>query len=154
MTDRPDADVPGADLPDEETIPVRRTQRIVASDTDGSTFVARRETRRRATRDHDDGRGVAASDRMPPSTPVAASGRVAAAPDAAAGAVYGARAPEPVIASRTAPPERVAQAPVDGDAAATHHLRRARRTALIVLIAASAVALTAAASLLFVALTP
>ena len=73
---------------------------------------------------------------------------------AAAGAVYGARAPEPVIASRTAPPERVAQAPVDGDAAATHHLRSARRTALIVLIAASAVALTAAASLLFVALTP
>ena len=70
------------------------------------------------------------------------------------GAVYGARAPEPVIASRTAPPERVAQAPVDGDAAAAHRRRRARRTALIVLISASAVALAAAASLLFVALTP
>ena len=154
MTDRPDADGPGADLPDEETIPVRRTQRIVASDTDGSTFVARRETRRRATRDHDEGRGAAASDRMPPSTPVAASGRVAAAPDAAAGAVYTARAAEPVIALRTAPPERDPQAPVDGDAAATAHRRRARRTALIVLISASAVALTAAASLLVVALAP
>jgi len=67
MTDRPDADVPGADLPDEETIPVRRTQPIVASDTDtdtdtdGSTFVARRESRRRSAREHDDGGGPAAS---------------------------------------------------------------------------------------------
>lgn len=155
MTDRPGADMPGADPPDDETIPVRRTQRIVASDTDGSTFVARRETRRRATRGPVDGRGpVAASDRLPPPTPVDAPGRVAAAPDAAAGAVYGARAPEPVIASRAAPPERLPQAPVDGDAAASAQRRRARRTALIVLISASAVALTAAASLLLVALAP
>jgi hypothetical protein len=158
MTDRPDADVPGADLPDEETIPVRRTQPIVASDTDtdtdGSTFVARRESRRRSAREHDDGGGPAASARMSPPTPIEASGRVAAAPDAAAGAVYTARAAQPVIAFRTAAPERARQAPVDGDAAATAHRRRARRTALIVLISASAVALTAAASLLVVALAP
>ena len=149
-------DPPGADLPDEETIPVRRTQPIVATDTDGSTVIARRETRRRATRQHGDGRGpTGASDRLPPSsTPIEASGRVAAPPDAAAGAVYGVRAAEPVIASRTAPSERVPQPPVDGDAAATADRRRARRTALIVLISASALALTAAASLLAVVLTP
>jgi hypothetical protein len=160
MTDRhgvdaKGAELPGAELPDEATIPVRRTQQIIATDTDGSTFIARRETRRRATREHVDGQGpVGATDRLPPSSaPIEASGRVAAAPDAAARAVYSARAPEPVIASRTAPPERVPQAPVDGDAAATAQRRRARRTALIVLISASAVALTAAGSLLVVALT-
>jgi hypothetical protein len=154
MTDRPDADAPGADPPDEETIPVRRTQPTVASETDGSTVVARRETRRRSAREHDDGGGQAASARMAPPAPIEASGRVGAAPDAAAGAVYAPRAAEPVIAFRTAPPERAPQALVDGDAAATAHRRRARRTALIVLISASAVALTAAASLLLVALAP
>jgi hypothetical protein len=126
MTDRPDADAPGADLPDEQTIPVRRTQPIVASETDGSTLVARRETRRRSAREHDDGGEPAASARMAPPTPIEAPGRVAAAPDAAAGAVYAARAAQPVIALRTAPPERAPQAPVDGNAAATAHRRRAR----------------------------
>ena len=156
MTDVPGADAAGADLPDDETIPVRRTQRIIATDTDGSTFIARRETRRRATRELGGDRGsVGASDGLPPpSTPIEASGRVAAAPDAGASAVYGARTAEPVLASRTAPPDRIPQAPVDGNAAAKAQRRRARRTALIVLISASAVALTAAASLLVVALAP
>jgi hypothetical protein len=143
-------------IPVSRTRPARRTQPVVDDQTDGSTVIARRETRRRAARDHPEhGRApVAASDRVPPAVPIATSGRIAAAPDAAAGAVYPARPPQPVIAPRSAPPERIPQAPVDGAANASAQRRRARRTAVLVLISACALVLAAAASLLVIALTP
>jgi hypothetical protein len=135
------------DLPDEDTIR-RRTTGRGEPDTepvDGSTVVARRESRRRVARE---GAGVSAPRSAPPVP--ASTGRVAAAPDAGSGAVYGARAADPVVARRAAPPQRAPQAPIDGVAATTGHRRRARRTALIVVIAASVVAVAAAASLLVV----
>jgi hypothetical protein len=137
------------DLPDEDTIR-RRTTGRGEPDTepvDGSTVVARRESRRRVARD---GAGVSAPRSAPPVPVPASTGRVAATPDAGSGAVYGARAADPVVARRAAPPQRAPQAPIDGVAATTGHRRRARRTALIVLIAASVVAVAAAASLLVV----
>jgi hypothetical protein len=154
-------DPSGGDPTEEQTIPVSRTQpvsrtpSVVDEQTDGSTVIARRETRRRAARDQPehDRAPMAASARFSPSTPIPTPGRVAAAPDAAAGAVYAARPPQSVIAARTAPPERVPQAPVDGAATGDRQRRRGRRTALIVLFSASALVLAAAASLLVVVLT-
>lgn len=150
-------DLPDADLPDEPTIPARRTPRVDDALAGGSTVVVRRESRRREARR---AAGAPPGPSWPPgaasavpATPAPIStphGRVAAAPDAAAGAVYGARVPVPVIASRTPPPARVAQARVDGDVTATLQRRAAVRRAVIVLLSASAVAVAAAAALLFV----
>lgn len=152
-------DPPGGDPTEEQTIPVSRTQpvrrRSAVEQTDGSTVVARRETRRRAARDQPehDGAPVAASARLSPAAPLPTAGRVAAAPDSASGVAYPARPPQPVIAARSAPPARVPQAPVDGGKTAEKHRRRGRRTALIVLFSASALVLAAAASLLVIVLT-
>ena len=135
------------DLP-EDTIPRARTTGDAEPDTqpvDGSTVVARRESRRRAARD---GAGRSAPRSAPPVP--ASTGRMAAAPDAASGALYAARPARPVVVRRAEPPQRTPQAPVDGVAATTGHRRRARRSALIVVTAASAVAVSAAASLLVV----
>ena len=155
------------DLPDEQTRPARRRRSLedatipdAATDvswTEGSTVIARRESRRRGSR-----RAAEAS--VPPTGPArAASGPDVAAIDPHSGRIagpppsspsYGARAPEPVVAVRAAPPARVAQAPVDGRAAAVAHQRRARRTALIVVAAASGAVLAGAASLLVIILLP
>ena len=71
-------DPSGGDPTEEQTIPVsrtqpvRRTRSVVDEQTDGSTVIARRETRRRAARDQPehDGAPVAASARVPPSAPL------------------------------------------------------------------------------------
>lgn len=129
----------GGDPTEEQTIPVSRTQparrtpSVVDEQTDGSTVIARRETRRRAARDQPehDRAPVAASARVPPSATLPTSGRLAAAPDAAAVVAYPVRPPQPVIATRSAPPARVAQAPLDDRAA---HARAVRRRALVLLV--------------------
>lgn len=150
-------DQTGAGLSDEETVRVRRTGAGDAqADTqpvEGSTVIARRESRRRAARESAGADRVAGGSRQAPPAP-APAGRQAATPAAASGIVYGARPADPVVVTRSAPEPRVAQAPIDGAAAAASQRRRARRTALIVVIAASAVAVGAAASLLAVALIP
>ncbi|HWM16323.1 MAG TPA: hypothetical protein VNP97_07030 [Microbacterium sp.] len=128
---------------------------------DGSTIIARRETRRRAARehagDHHDGSWPAGLSRTPPPLPdrpaEVARGRSAAPPDVASGAVYSARPAEPVVASRSAPPSHPPQAPLDGDATEAARWHRRRRLALIVVTAASAVALVAAVSLILILFT-
>lgn len=141
---------------DHDTIPARRTGagggEPATEPVDGSTVIAHRESRRRAARDPAGAGRSASSSRPAPPAP-APGGRVAAAPAAASDAVYSARAADPVVATRSAPPERIPQVPVDGDAVAAMQRRRARRTALIVVIAASAVVLGSAAWLLAIALT-
>jgi len=150
--------------------PVRRRSTYVPGSvdddsTDGSTIVARRESRRRAARDAHrwrSGDTLHAADAdpgqpalrtpSPPAVPPARS-RVASAPDAASSEVYGARPPQPVVASRAPAQQRAPQAPVDGDATAAGRRRRTRTTAVIVVLAASAVALAAAASLITLTLT-
>ena len=156
------------DLPDEETTRVRRTRSaapvpdvatepagdteparrrstyvVGGEQTDGSTIIGRRESRRRAERFHS---APPLADPVPSPAP-ASEGRVAVAPDGAP-EVYGARSAEPVVVSRVAPPQRAAQVPVDGAATDAAHRHRARRSALIVVLAASAVVLAAAASLI------
>jgi len=133
------------DLPDEDTIRRARTSGAEpdTEPVDGSTVVARRESRRRATRDSAGGSAPRPAPPVPAST-----GRVAAAPDAASGAVYGARPAGPVVVRRATPPQRTPQVPIDGVAATNGHRRRERRTALIIIGAASVVAVAAAASLL------
>jgi hypothetical protein len=141
-------------LPDEDTVPARRSGSIEVATTEGSTVIAHRESRRRESRRAENlpdavDAPVAAVD---PSLPAPPSPRRAAPP--AAAPTYGARAAEPFIAVRTEPDARVPQVPVDGSAAAAAHRRRARRTALIVLAAASALAVAAATALLIAALAP
>jgi len=147
--------------------PIRRrstyvdgTENLDPPTDDGSTIIARRETRRRAAREHaseQDGSWPAGLPRTPPPLPdrpaAVVAGRVAAAPDAAAGAVYSARAATPVVASRSAPSPHPPQAPIDGDTAASARRHRTRRLTLIVVTAASAVALAAAASLILILFT-
>lgn len=141
-------------IPVSRTRPARRTQPVLPDQTDGSTVIARRETRRRAAREQPAPAGapVAASDRTAASAPIPTAGRVASAPDAAADAVYTARPPRPVIVERTAPPARVPRTLGDPAATGDAERRRARRTALIVLVSAAALFVAAAASLLVVAL--
>ncbi|SFR94294.1 hypothetical protein SAMN04487846_0936 [Microbacterium sp. cf046] len=129
--------------------PTRRRSTYVdgggGEQTDGSTFIARRETRRRAERVHATTTpGVPASGAPPLDAP---AGRVASVPDTASD-VYRPRTGEPAVVARTPPQSRAAQAPVDGDAASAAERRKARRTALLVVVAASVLALAAGASLI------
>jgi hypothetical protein len=178
------------DLPDEETIRVRRTYRgsaprdpgnddtvpSTADDdtevpirrrasyvegtehpTDGSTFVARRESRRREARRDAAETGEAdptAGARMP-EVPASADvpGRVAAAGDEVADRRYPARPADPLIVPRTPPAGRTPQQPIDSAGTAAHRAR-SRRAAMIVVVAASVVAFAAAASLAAIALNP
>ena len=155
------------DLPDEQTRPARRRRSLEdatifdaatdASWTEGSTVIARRESRRRGSRHAAEAAVLPAGPARAASGPdVAAiappSGRIAGPP--ASSPSYGARAPEPVIAVRAAPAARVAQDPVDGRASAAAHHRRARRRALIVVVAASGAVVAAAATLLAIVLLP
>lgn len=117
---------------------------------DGSTIVARRESRRRAAREEDPGSADGTSGVAPPATP----GRAAAPPDATADAVYRARRSEAVAVSRTPRPERLSPPSVDVAAPASGRRLSPRRTAVIVVISASAVALLASASLIAITLFP
>ena len=107
--------------------PVRRRSTYVPGSvdddsTDGSTIVARRESRRRAAREHaadaDPGLPALRTPSPPPAVPPARS-RVASAPDAASSDVYGAR---PRAARR-----RRARAGAAARAAGTGRRRRDRR---------------------------
>ena len=154
------ADTVPAETELDDTAPRRRATYVDGDGdepTDGSTIIARRESRRRAAREHEaTGSAPAASvHATPPAPPVPASqGRVAAAPDAASRVVYGVRVAAPAVVARAAPAERIAQAPIDGAAAGAAQRRRTRSTALIVVVAASVVAVAAAASLLAITLMP
>jgi ribosomal protein L34 len=180
MGDPPDADPPDPYPPDDDTIRVRRTDSggpaadqtagttqpaeavrrratYVGGDhdetADGSTIIARRESRRRATRDTS-GSHRTAPVPAPALPETSRQGRTAAAPDAASYAVYPARAAEPVVAARAEGPFRVPQAPADGAAVEAARRRKGRRAALIVVFGAAAVAFAAAASLVAIALNP
>ncbi|MCR2808817.1 MULTISPECIES: hypothetical protein [unclassified Microbacterium] len=161
--------VPGATEPAEpggEAIRPRRHRTTYVDpdadidQTDGSTIVARRESRRRAAREQAATQPQAPVPQPDPTPaasdpPVARTRTTRPAPGiVAADAVYGARAADPVIAARTTPAGHAPQVPADGDAAARRHRHRVRRTALIVVVSASAVGLGAVASLIVVALTP
>lgn len=154
-----DDTVPSA-ADDDTEVPIRRRASYVEGSehpTDGSTFVARRESRRREarrdaveTRDAD----AAAGPRMPevPASPGVA-GRVAAAGDEVADRRYSARSADPLIVPRTSPAERAPQQPIDIAGTAAHRAQ-GRRAAMIVVVAASVVAFAAAASLAAIALNP
>lgn len=118
---------------------------------EGSTIVARRESRRRASRavdagaigpGSDDATVVVAADgrRRLPSTVAgdvpAQLGRVARIP--AVDAVYPPRAPQPVVTPRVAPPVRPPQQAVD-TAAAEHAARRQGRRRAVTILAVSTV---------------
>jgi hypothetical protein len=139
---------------------MRRATYVVAGESDeatvGSTFVARRETRRRAAREQP--RADATAVPVSGSTPLALSDpahpvRVASAPDPDL-PTYRPRFADPVIAARSAPPVREPQPLVDGAAVRSAERRAARQKAIIVVIAASALVVGAAASLLVLALIP
>lgn len=159
------------DLPDEDTIRVQRSgaarevpasgrhrETFVDADgdeqTDGSTIIARRESRRRAAREQAGAAaaGSAVADRTPPTAEAAPVGRVAAVPDPGAGIRYGVRGANPVVVPRAAPSLRRAQEPVDAVRTDAARRRRARRIALAAVIAASAIALGAAVALALVLL--
>ncbi len=129
---------------DADTIPARRRRTggdPATEPVDGSTVIARRESRRRAGRDRRPGH--------PPSPVAAASaGRVASTPDPASRVVYEPRPADPVVATRGTPAAHVPQAAVDGAAGSAADRRSARRTALIVVLAGSVVSVGAAVSLL------
>jgi len=129
---------------------------------EGSTIVARRESRRRASRAveaeglvpyGDDVTVVVASagGRRLPSTLAgdvpAPLGRVARTP-ASGDAGYLPRAPEPVVVARAAPPARAPQPPVDAVAAEQAARGRARRRAAVVVTLSLVAALLAATAIL------
>lgn len=127
-------------LPEDAVGPVEDT-------IDGSTLVARRESRRREERrvagaDTTDEAIAAPVPPPAPTVPVAARES------------YRARPAEPVIAPRRAAPVRPAQAVPDGARAEADRRRAARRTALIVAVSASALTVLCAASLLVITLAP
>lgn len=134
---------------EEDTVLAERTRRAARRDpppedtVDGSTMVARRESRRRGERRASPPEPVAPVQPMP-------AERAATAP----ADTYRARAAAPVISARTPPPFTVPQAPVDGHGMASVRRRAGRRTALIVVVSASALAVIAAASLLLITLAP
>ncbi|QEW02070.1 hypothetical protein [Microbacterium lushaniae] len=116
----------------------------------GSTVVARRETRRRATRPPEDATALSPRrDTVAPHQPSLPEGRRAArVPDGHAREIYRPRTMEPEIVERRAPAPRAPQHPVAAGAAGTRDRRRRRRWAgwaaagaVLVVLAASAVVL-------------
>jgi hypothetical protein len=101
---------------------------------DGSTMVARRESRRRAAREESPVAPAPLAESRAGDLP-APTGRIAQAPGETP-PIYKPRAPEPVIADRSAPPSRPPQVPVDVRAAMLYRRRRARQLALVGVIAA------------------
>lgn len=145
----------------------RRRSAVPDTDADadeGSTIVARRESRRRASRAVDS--AAASIAEADAATVVVASsgasrglattlagnvpaplGRVAQVP-AQTGTGYAPRAAEPVMATRAVPTPRAPQAPVDSVAVEHAARRRARRRAAVVVALSVVVALVAAAAIL------
>lgn len=99
---------------------------------DGSTVVARRESRRRAAREELAAAPAPAVDSAGDSP--AATGRIAQVPGETP-PIYKPRAPEPVISTRSAPPSRPPQPPVDTRAEILYRRRRARQLALVAVMA-------------------
>jgi hypothetical protein len=101
---------------------------------DGSTMVARRESRRRAAREESPVAPAPLAQNSAAGVP-GPSARIAQTPGDTP-PIYQPRAPEPVVADRSAPPPRPPQVPVDVRAAMLHRRRRARQLALVGVIAA------------------
>ena len=95
---------------------------------DGSTVVARRESRRRAAREDLPAAPAAAANSAGDAP--ASTGRIAQTP-AESPPIYKPRPPEPVISTRSAPPSRPPQPPVDTRAEILYRRRRARQLALV-----------------------
>ncbi|WP_243075606.1 hypothetical protein [Microbacterium sp. SS28] len=112
---------------------------------DGSTMVARRESRRRAARGVGEHpapfAGTSASD-VP-----ASLGRIARAPESAP-PVYAPRAVPPVTAARSAPTPHPQQQHVDTASVEAASRRRARRRTVIALVAASVILAVVVAALI------
>lgn len=132
---------------------------------DGSTVIARRESRRRRERADaarpapggDDAEVTQVARRRSPAATVAddvpaPTGRIARTPDA-----FPAPAPvresAAVFVPRTAPGPRVPQAPVDTAAVDAQHRRRRRRAAATVVVVASVVVVVVAIALVFLSIT-
>ncbi|MFD1494679.1 hypothetical protein, partial [Microbacterium wangchenii] len=134
--------------------PRRRTENPAPEEPEaGSTVVARRETRRRATRPPED--ATALRPRRDPVTPHQPSPpdgrRVARVPDGQEREIYRPRAAAPEIVERRAPAPRAPQHPVAEGAAVARERRRRWRWAGwaaggagLVVLAAAAVALVLA----------
>lgn len=153
-----------ADSDDEAPVRHRATYIHTADpvgQTDGSTIVARRESRRRATREaqaagdvSDDTivaarRGVTADRSATDPAPTGAR----PARGAAANEVYAVRHASHIIAEHLDVGTHPPQQPVDGAAEAARRRRAARRTTVIVVTAASVIVLAAAAALIAIVLT-
>jgi hypothetical protein len=127
---------------------------------DGSTIVARRESRRRATRvqaaDPDPAPSPAARISAAPAPPPADEGRRATSWEDAH-ETYGVRRSQPVVAERHAvlPSAglRPGQAPPDGAAVEAQRRRDDRRATLIVVGTASTIAVAAASALIAIVLS-
>lgn len=130
--------------------------------TDGSTIVARRESRRRATRGAEGGdepfedtvigaRRAVLGGRDSASAPTPSGVRTAHG--AGANEVYPIRHANHIIAEHLEVGTHPAQPPVDGAAAAAARRRAARRTTVIVVTSASIVVLAAAAALIGIVLS-
>ncbi|GAA1982311.1 hypothetical protein [Microbacterium pumilum] len=129
------------DPADEDTARVPRPGRRDSGD-DGSTVVARRESRRRQERAGADRTPEPDDDRVGASS----QGRVARTPDSTP-AVSAVRAPAPVVVPRTPREAREPQTPVDTVAAEASRRRRTRRITAIVVASASVVVVLAATAL-------
>ena len=128
---RGDEDTQPAGGRDEPVGPRRRAEAAESEEPDdGSTMVVRRESRRRAARD---AAGVAPPPERSAADLPAPNGRIAHAPEGQP-PIYKPRAPEPVIADRSAPPARPPQTPIDTRAALLSRRRRARQLALVAVI--------------------
>lgn len=119
---------------------------------DGSTVVARRESRRRAAHAGDapetagDVAGEAADAAPPP------EGRIARSPDPAR-PLYRPRPAEPLISSRRPPAVRPAQEPLSSAELEAARRSRTRRRALLVAIAASVILVAAVAAIVLLVVT-
>ena len=128
--------------------------------TDGSTIVARRESRRRAARgvDQPDSapapgipRAAPTASTAPAGAAAVGDGRVASSPDGTR-EVFGVRRAQPLVVERISPPPRARQAPQDLDAADARARRADRRATIIVVSTASAVVVAAATALIAIVL--
>ena len=131
----------GVDPDDAATTIARRRAGVDVGD-DGSTVVARRESRRRQDRVHPDQAPSARAGVQVPGRGI----RVAAAPDSMP-APMPVRVAAPVVVARSAPVARAPQDVVDTAAAEESRRRRSRRTAAAVVLTASALAVGASAAL-------
>ena len=124
--------------------------------TDGSTIVARRESRRRASRDtaeQGDPTPIT-SNRVPsaPGPPLPEQGRVARTPDGTP-QTSGVRRSQPVVSPRSEPVVGRPQAPVGVVTGKSRRHQEDRRATFIVVGTASAIVVTAASALIAIVLS-